>query len=424
MKIEKKPTAISLFCGAGGCSLGFKNAGYNILYANDKDKQAIETYKKNFNGTLVELEDVDRVDFSNVLKRIGLDKGELDILIGGPPCQGFTSAGARFLDDPRNHLLHSYINALNELRPKWFLMENVEGLLTMDKGKCIANVVNALIDAGYFVRVDKVYSQEYGIPQRRKRVIIIGNRLGYDFSLPKPTVNIGGNIFRNSENSLWMAIKGLPAASVTEAELKYENPLQEGDLMERYFRNKCFFVNDHTYNKPTGIQLERISLLKEGDTMKNLPEHLQHDSFKKRANRRVMDGTPSEKRGGSPSGLKRLNSQEPSLTITSAAIREFIHPKEDRALTIRECARIQTFPDNFQFIGNSAEKIQQIGNAIPPLLAEILGNHINDNYGFVEKNNMGKGRFLGFSLTKASAMSPALKNTDLLLSSIISNSLL
>ena len=121
--------------------------------------------------------------------------------------------------------------------------------------------------------------------------------------------------------------------------------------------------------------------------MKNLPEHLQHDSFRRRAFRRVMDGTPVEKRGGAPSGLKRLFADEPSLTITSAATREFVHPIEDRLLTLRECARLQTFPDSFEFAGSAASRIQQIGNAIPPMLARAVAEHIARNYGFGAQYN-------------------------------------
>ena len=159
--------------------------------------------------------------------------------------------------------------------------------------------------------------------------------------------------------------------------------------------------------------------LKPGQTMKDLPEHLQHLSFKRRASRRVMDGTPTEKRGGAPAGLKRLLAAEPSLTITGAATREFIHPAQDRPLTIRECARIQTFPDDFDFSGTASQKIRQIGNAIPPLLAEIFATHIRDTYGFESQSSRHQGKLLGFSLTKANAMSPALKHTYNLLHSLM-----
>jgi DNA (cytosine-5)-methyltransferase 1 len=404
-------TAISLFCGAGGCSAGFQKAGYNILLASDIDKAVIGSYKANFPHTNCLESDVCNIDFQKTLAGLGLLVGELDILIGGPPCQGFSTAGMRFWEDPRNVLLKQYIQALQTMRPKWFLMENVEGLLTADKGKYIFEIVNALIESGYQIRVEKVYTQEYGIPQRRKRVLIIGNRLGIDFKLPEPQGATHGRIFRYSDTTLKHTIIGLPQPSHNSQE-KIAYTSEPTSTWEKYLRGTATEVEDHFSPKMADLQLARIQALQPGQTMKDLPIKLQHESFKRRANRRVMDGTASEKRGGSPSGLKRLFFDEPSLTITGAATREFIHPEANRPLTIREAARIQTFPDDFRFLGNTSEKIQQIGNAIPPLLSYILANHIQDNYGFDEVHNHLPGRLLGFTLTKASAMSPALKITE------------
>jgi DNA (cytosine-5)-methyltransferase 1 len=407
--------ALSLFCGAGGCSAGFKKAGYDILLASDRDKTAIDTYKANFPNINCLDADICDIDFNGILSGLGLAIGELDFLIGGPPCQGFSTAGSKFWEDPRNELFKQYINALQIMRPKWFLMENVEGLLTADKGNYIYEVAQALVASGYQIRVEKIYAQEYGIPQRRKRVLIMGNRLGIDFQLPKPLGVTHGRIFRCSDVTLRDAIAGLPEPSQQPAELSYTSPAINSQ--EDYLRGTATVVSDHFSPPMTDLQLARIQALQPGQTMKDLPIALQHESFKRRANRRVMDGTPTEKRGGAPSGLKRLFFDEPCLTITGAATREFIHPDQDRPLTIREAARIQTFPDDFLFVGNASEKIQQIGNAIPPLLSYILANHIKDNYGFTEVDHR-PGRLLGFRLTKASAMSPALKLTEQRLSSI------
>lgn len=413
------PRAISLFCGAGGCSLGFKQAGYSILYANDKDVSAVKTYKENFPDTLCIQEDIDRLDFGQILKDINLNAGDLDILIGGPPCQGFSTAGLCFWDDPRNHLLKSYVRALSILQPKWFIMENVEGLLTSNKGIYIYETVKAFIELDYQVRVEKIYSQEYGIPQRRKRVFIVGNRLGYDYQMPEPTLKISGQIFRSSEATISHAIRGLPEPTNSHSlELDYDYPpFNDFDTL---LRNSSKKVTEHYFPEINGIQKERITALKPGQTMKDLPEELQHESFKKRANRRVADGMPSEKRGGAPSGLKRLHVNEPSLTITGSATHELIHPEANRPLTIRECARIQKFPDSFVFCGNASQKIYQVGNAIPPMLARIFAEHIRDDYGFKQKCNLN-GRLLGYLLTKAEAMSPALERTHILLGDLLPN---
>lgn len=413
-----KPKGISLFCGAGGCSLGFKQAGYSILYANDKDKSAVETYKINFPDTICSNEDIDEVDFNAVLKKIGMKPGNLDILIGGPPCQGFSTAGTRFWDDPRNHLLKSYVNALSIIQPKWFVMENVEGLLTSNNGFYIYEASKAFVDLGYSIRIEKVYSQEYGIPQRRKRVLIIGNNIGHIYKIPDPTIKISGQIFRNSDVTVHHAIRGLPQPTSNKNLILQPKSSEGFDEFDYLLRGNAKEITDHYVPVINQTQLMRISALKPGQTMKDLPEELQHESFRKRANRRVSDGTPTEKRGGAPSGLKRLIADEPCLTITGAATRELIHPFEDRPLTIRESARIQTFPDDFIFSGNASQKIQQIGNAIPPMLARIIAENIKDEYGF-DGAVSHKGKLLGFSLTKAGAMSPALKKTESLLNSLL-----
>jgi DNA (cytosine-5)-methyltransferase 1 len=410
------PKAISLFCGAGGCSLGFEKAGYDVVFATDIDNAAISTYKKNFPTTKAQVADINKIDFDKLLEDLGLKVGELDFLIGGPPCQGFSTAGMRFWDDPRNSLLKSYVKALEKIKPKWFLMENVEGLLTANNGVYLYEATKAFIDLGYKIRVEKIYAHEYGVPQRRKRVFVIGNRLGIDFDLPEPTITVKGKIFRNSDVTLKHTISGLPEPTIGNGQsVNYStSPLNDWD---EQLRNGAKVLTEHHTFHLTKIQLERIQRLKQGQTMKDLPVELQHESFQRRSNRRVQDGMPSEKRGGAPSGIKRLVYDEPSLTITGAATREFIHPIQNRPLTIREAARIQTFPDSFIFDGNDSEKIQQIGNAIPPLLARIFAEHIKDDYGF-KGEETEEGSLIHYSLTKADAMSPALLKTKMLLETL------
>jgi DNA (cytosine-5)-methyltransferase 1 len=407
--LNKNPLAISLFSGAGGCSLGFKRAGYNIIYAMDIDSTAIETYRYNFPETICDVADIREIDWRLLMSRLNLIRGELDMLIGGPPCQGFSTAGMRFWDDPRNTLLKSYTDALDNLRPKWFLMENVEGLLTSKHGDYIFEATKAFLNLGYTIRIEKVYAHEYGIPQRRKRVLVIGNRLGCEFDMPRTMSNATGSIFRKGAVTLREVISSLPSPSCGGNDVLNYVRTAETEF-EKYLRNSSCKICNHYAPEISGIQLERIMRLRQGQAMKDLPDELQHASFKRRAKRRVKDGMPSEKRGGAPSGLKRLTFDEPCLTITGAATREFIHPVEHRPLTIRECARVQTFPDSFVFKGNNAQQIQQIGNAIPPLLAETFGRHLR-HYGFDCAATNEKGQLLGFSLTKASAMSPALAHT-------------
>ncbi|MBL0127070.1 MAG: DNA cytosine methyltransferase [Flavobacteriales bacterium] len=413
------PKAISLFAGAGGCSLGFKQANYDIVFATDFDKAAMQTYALNLSGASIACKDICEIDFQELMVALKLKAGELDVLIGGPPCQGFSTAGPRFWDDPRNHLLKQYVRAIEVVKPKWLMMENVEGLLTTKGGEYVAEVVKAFVRLGYRVRIEKVYAHEYGVPQRRKRVIILGNRLGKDFTFPTATVPSHGRIFRRGGITLEQAFHGLPHPGHVNQPVPYDADM-EGEWAA-FLASDSGLVTDHFTPEVEPLQEQRIAALGPGQTMKDLPEQLQHPSFQKRANRRVMDGTPSEKRGGSPSGLKRLHYDEPSLTITGAATREFIHPIENRTLTIREAARAQTFPDHFTFIGSRSDRIQQIGNAIPPLLARVFAEHIAEQ-GFQRTSHEGEGRFLGFKLTKSQGLSPALERTSGLLRSLLTTS--
>lgn len=375
--------AISLFAGAGGCSLGFSHYGVNILAAYDINKEAVDTYNYNFEGRKGRIEDLSTCDFRSIRDSLSLQRSELDLIIGGPPCQGFTTAGRRSEDDSRNQLLANYVSALKEFYPRWFMMENVEGILTTTNGNFLIDCIQGMISLGYTVYMKKVYMQEFGIPQRRKRVIIVGNREGKSFDFPRPITMASGRIYKNGTETLRNAIADLEDIDIPEI--------------------------NHIRKTESGIQYERICALYEGQTMKDLPKELQHKSFAKRAARRVCDGTPSEKRGGSPSGMKRLIYDEPSLTITGSATSEFIHPTQNRMLTVRECARIQTFPDDFRFFGSDNQQMQQIGNAIPPLFANQMAAQI---YKCDQKESMSypKG-LIWYNVTKSSAMSPALAAT-------------
>lgn len=391
IKDKKNLKAISLFSGAGGCSLGFFEAGVNIIRAYDNAEAAVETYNANFGGHKCKKLDLSICNFEELRNELELKHGELDLIIGGPPCQGFTTAGNRFWDDPRNKLVQNYTHAIELFYPRWFMMENVEGILTTAKGNYIVECIKRFSEIGYSVFLKKVYMQEYGIPQRRKRVIIVGNRVGIDFKFPNPEKIATGSIFRVSNATLRNAIE---------------------DLETKEDISIC-----HVFKNQNAIQQERISALKCGESMKDLPESLQHDSFRRRAHRRVCDGTPTEKRGGAPSGLKRLCYDEPCLTITSAASTEFVHPTQNRTLTIRECARIQTFPDTFTFCGTDSQKILQIGNAIPPAFARQMAVRIIDADSYSVQNTVAPG-LIEFEVTKASDLSPALARTVEMLKSL------
>lgn len=401
------PDVISLFAGCGGCSLGLEKGGYTIRLAADYNADACATYSLNLEHEAIWQVDLSQVSSQQIQDRFD-SRRPIDLLVGGPPCQGFSSAGARDWNDPRNKLLRQFVEWVIVLKPTWFVMENVEGLLTAKDGFYLIEAVSRFLNAGYWVRAKKVYMEQYGLPQRRKRVFVVGNLEQKAFQFPIPTFSSQPFLPLwdiRSQMTLDDAIGDLPEPS-EDGEVYYERSGM--NMYQNALRRKDSLPVRHHISRNLNEQnQERMRLLLPGQTMKNLPDNLQHSSFKRRALRRVMDGTPTEKRGGAPSGLKRLVATQPSLTITSASPSEFAHPTQNRFLTLRECARIQSFPDWFEFVGSWSSIAMQIGNAIPPLFMQRLGEQIartatwQPTYG-------ERGRWLGIESTKSEAMSPAL----------------
>lgn len=385
-------TVLDLFCGAGGLSLGFKQAGFDLIYAVDNNLTALRTYNTNFESHAIEL------DLSNKL-----DMPPATVIIGGPPCQGFSSAGLRKSADHRNSLVSSFAQIIVKLRPPAFVFENVEGFLTAENGARILELLSPLIAAGYRIHLRKVNAANYGVPQHRKRVIAIGG-LGWNPSFPEPTHAAFGAPGAHLATQL-----AAPTATVQEA---------IGDLPPATTKPPGN-PQGHHYRSLEGMDLLRAAALKPGQMMRDLPQELQHESYRKRAFRRVMDGTPTERRGGAPAGLRRLRPDEPSKAITGGARSEFIHPVENRSLTIRECARLQTFPDEFSFYGNVSEQAQLIGNAVPPLFALAIANNLaKDLTATVQIIN--EGALLSFVPTLSNGYSPSLRKvTDMILEKFV-----
>ena len=406
--------------------MGFAQAGLKPEVAAEIDVDACDTYRSNLD---MECDPIDLASDSAPTDLLRYVSGRKTwMVVGGPPCQGFSTAGPRSPGDPRNALIYNYLEIVSRLRPKWFLFENVEGILTSNKGADLVRLVSELIEIGYTVRIEKVNFAGFGLPQTRKRVIILGNRLGLDFDFPaeKFSYNSGKAVSARKlplSPTIVEAIGDLPAPSRSARSLKYPK-LLEGPTFGQFLRAQSGKVGQH-FTNPTDAVRALAEALKPGQTMKDLPPELQHASYRRRANRRVSDGTPTERRGGAPSGVKRLRGDLNSLTITSASTREFIHPVEHRPLTLRECARLQSFPDEFLFSGNSASVAKQIGNAIPPLAGKVLADHIMRIDGAAgtgkrKTRNVGPG-LLGFRLTDANGMSPALAETHSALSRLVAD---
>ena len=375
-------SAVDLFCGAGGLSLGLQEAGFEIRLSVDHDEAAVETYTRNLGK---------HVRRAEIAEDIVIPKA--DVIAGGPPCQGFSSAGPRRIGDHRNSLVGVFAEIIVKHRPQAFVFENVEGFLTAEGGCRVLELLEPLVEAGYRIHLRKVNAANYGVPQHRKRVLAIGG-LGWNPSFPEPT----------------HCAFGAPGASLKGRHLPRARSLEDAfrDLAQPVTDPDACVLADHFYRPLTADDLVRVRALEQGNTMRDLPEELWHDSYKRRAYRRVMDGTPSERRGGPPAGVRRLRLDQPSKAITGGARSEFVHPREDRYLTLRECARIQTFPDTFEFSGTAAERAVQIGNAVPPLLASAIAKTLFNDVRTNSVREFSEGALLSFVPTVSEGMSPAL----------------
>lgn len=374
--------------------LGMQWAGFDTLVANDNWAPAVDTLKRNFGGVKVSPDDIRDLSAADVLALTG---GVTPFLVaGGPPCQGFTSAGARRASDHRNTLVREFARLVDELQPKWFLFENVEGFLTMSGGSFVIDLLDGVLDAGYQVRLRKVNVANYGVPQLRKRVIAVG-LLGADPGFPEPSHHAFGA--PGAEMACTSALPATP--TVSDALARLDVPASDAEDEA---------IQGHLVPRISESDARRFRLLEQGQTMRDLPRVLQHQSYAKRANRRVADGMPTERRGGAPAGVRRLRADEPSKAITSAAIREFLHPLEDRCLTLRECARLQGFPDSFEFAGNRSEQATLVGNAIPPSFGEVLGRWIARRTSLLSSDTGGSSRLLEFHVANGTGMSPILRD--------------
>jgi DNA (cytosine-5)-methyltransferase 1 len=384
LEMQSVTTVADLFCGAGGLGLGFHAQGFSIVWAADAFLPAVETYRRNIGDHVKEV----KLDWDTALP-------PCDIIIGGPPCQGFSSAGMRKPGDARNTLVAVFAHLVARHRPKAFVFENVEGFLTGEGGRWVTDLLDPLVTAGYCIHLRKVNAANYGIPQHRKRVLVIGG-LGWDPEFPEPT----------------HCATGAPGADLVAGKLPLCDSVAKAfdGLPDAAGDPETAVVTDHFSRPPNEMDRLRFEALGIGKTMKDIPEELWHETYRRRAFRRVMDGTPAERRGGAPSGLRRLDPDLPSKAITSGATSEFVHPTAHRNLTLRECARLQTFPDDFEFSGTQAQRALLIGNAVPPRFANAIAAHLAHAFREMTDRRSDPG-LKSFVPTNSNGMSPALQKT-------------
>lgn len=336
---------IDLFCGCGGLSYGFEKAGYNILLGIDNDKMALKTFEYNHHNSKSICGDITQIGYKEIKKIIGNKK--IDVIIGGPPCQGMSLSGPRQFDDPRNKLYLSYIRLVNEIRPKAFVIENVPGLISLFGGQIKENIITKFSQMGYDIKYKIVCSADYGVPQMRKRVIFVGVKGKNDFVYPKENKN-----YVTCE----MALSDLPPLVDTIGEEHMDYVKQPQNNYQKLMRFNSFEVLNHIAANHSEKVKHIISLVPDGGNYKNLPEE-----YRLSRNFHVA--------------WTRFNSQKPAPTIDTGH-RHHFHYKYNRVPTVRECARLQSFPDDFVFWGNKTQQFRQVGNAVPPLMAQAIAEQL------------------------------------------------
>lgn len=351
-----KPRVIDLFAGVGGLSLGFEKKGFDVVLANEYDASIATSYIANHKNTKMIVGDITSLDLEDTFGKLA---GTIDVVIGGPPCQGFSQKGQRkTIHDERNFLFKYYVSVVELVKPKYFVMENVPNLLTAEGGYFRHEIEELFNKLGYSLEYGVLNASDYGIPQNRRRALIIGKLDGDAPKLPVPKRN---NV------TIWDAISDLAYLESGEGseEQEYKYPA-ESDY-EKMLRKDSSKLFNHIATKHSPLALERLALIPPNAGREVLPEeHLTKS---------IYSGT-----------WTRMKKDEISVTITTRfdtpSSGKFTHPFLNRAITVREAARIQSFPDNFHFVGNKGSQMKQVGNAVPPLLAaaiaEVIMNDIKE----------------------------------------------
>ena len=351
-----KPRVIDLFAGVGGLSLGFEKKGFDVVLANEYDASIATSYIANHKNTKMIVGDITSLDLEDTFGKLA---GTIDVVIGGPPCQGFSQKGQRkTIHDERNFLFKYYVSVVELVNPKYFVMENVPNLLTAEGGYFRHEIEELFNKLGYSLEYGVLNASDYGVPQNRRRAVIIGKLNGDAPKLPVP---------KRNDVTIWDAISDLAYLESGEGseEQEYKYPA-ESDY-EKMLRKDSSKLFNHIATKHSPLALERLALIPPNAGREVLPEeHLTKS---------IYSGT-----------WTRMKKDEISVTITTRfdtpSSGKFTHPFLNRAITVREAARIQSFPDNFHFVGNKGSQMKQVGNAVPPLLAaaiaEVIMNDIKE----------------------------------------------
>ncbi|SRR6266568_716396 len=383
---------IDLFCGAGGITEGFRQAGYVCLYGNDCMEEAIQTFTKNHPAAWADPRPIEEIDPAAIRRKLGLAKGDLEVLVGGPPCQGFSiNAPERFLSDSRNALFKHYSRFLEEFEPRSFLFENVPGLLSLGDGKVFKQIVCEFEKLGYSVTAKILFASHYGVPQERWRLILLGS-IYADIIPPEPTHFAAGRAnFRGGGTMTFQlndadrrrlrpmvtvgeALSDLPRLKMGEGEEVVRYDRNASSEYARQIRNPEGITYNHFASKLSKQNVERMKHVKPGGSWRDIPFELLPKGMQRA---RKSDHT---KRYG------RLHKDRLAGTVMTKCDPHWgavFLPDQNRALTVREAARLQSFPDAYQFLGPRVSQYEQVGNAVPALMAraiaECLSAHLTEH---------------------------------------------
>ncbi len=362
--MNKCYTAIDLFCGAGGLTEGLRQAGFYVLAGNDSDESAGRTFAATHREAKFLAGPVQNISAAALLKAAQLKKGELDCLVGGPPCQAYSVYNhKRGMHDERSQLFREYLRLVEELNPRWVVMENVTGITSAGYGEAVKAILAGFEELGYHIEYKVLRAEDYGVPQERRRVVFIGNREGIPIVWPEKTHGEGLKPFTTIRD----AIGDLPA--LTNGEDRGVQPYvhEPENEYQQMVRSGSNAVLNHAAPRLASTNIERMKHIPAGGSWRDIPFELLPAGMKKA---RRCDHT---KRYG------RMRWEGLSSTVLTKCDLHwgaYIHPEQNRVITVREAARIQSFPDWFQFKGSRTEQYVQVGNAVPPLLGLHIGRCI------------------------------------------------
>lgn len=343
--------AVDLFAGAGGMCLGLERAGMEVVLASELENNFSDTHEANFPRCRMVRGDIKEMDFRKELLLAG--HGEADIVAGGPPCQGFSTVGKKDKNDPRNSLFEQYLRCVSELSPKYVVFENVAGFRRLYGGEAYDRTVEGLSLLGFDHVSAVLNAADYGTPQHRQRTIILGWRRGLDpLSLPEPT---HGDALK-PHVTLWEAISDLPELKPGQTRTDYLRPPE--NEYQRLMRSGDPCLSDHSCSRYGDRMRLVMSHVPRGGSIVDVPEDLRPRGYFKNTYARLLPDRPA------PTVTRNFGTPSSSRCI---------HPFQDRALSTREGARLQGFPDSFVFRGSKGSRNLQIGNAVPPVLAEAIG---------------------------------------------------